>query len=404
MILSQIAPSTEDVVLAETQTTDCGQGVAAEIRLNDGSFVVRYSVSTGTVAPTLDPFVAPALYASMRLGKPLHIDGPISARLLAALPTIQEIHHSWDPSFNLIPVRAEGRCETLANPRREVGCFFSGGVDSFYTLLKHQDEITTLILVHGFDMRLDDLFLRRRVSDAVHEVAAEFGKRVVEVETNARTFSDRFTGWLEHYYGAALASVALLLGSRMERVYIPSTNEYAALSPHGSHPLLDPLWSSEATEIVHDGCEAKRVEKVLAISSCETALRWLRVCWENRNGAYNCCECEKCLRTMVSLRAAGVLDKCVSFDRPLDLRLIAQIPLTTPDSVRRSSRRICLPWSGGETIRHSPKPFVPYSGDTPRTTLTKLTHCEPSCMNRTLSLPDCVSWWPDMNVDGQFAC
>jgi len=29
--------------------------------------------------------------------------------------------------------------------------FFSGGVDSFYTFLKHRHEITDLAVVHGFD-------------------------------------------------------------------------------------------------------------------------------------------------------------------------------------------------------------------------------------------------------------
>ena len=37
---------------------------------------------------------------------------------------------------------------------------------------------------------------------------------------------------------------------------------YAHLGPLGSHPLLDPLWSSEDVELVHDGCEATRLDKL----------------------------------------------------------------------------------------------------------------------------------------------
>ncbi len=45
-----------------------------------------------------------------------------------------------------------------------IACFFSGGVDSFYTLLKHREEITHIIFVHGFDIALEDHSLRAQAS------------------------------------------------------------------------------------------------------------------------------------------------------------------------------------------------------------------------------------------------
>jgi hypothetical protein len=131
-----------------------------------------------------------------------------------------------------------------------------------------------------------------------------------------------------------LASIALLLAPQFRRVYIPSSHSYAQLFPWGSHPLLDPLWSIEGTEIVHDGCEASRVEKVKYLASCDVAIKHLRVCWENRNGAYNCGQCEKCLRTMVSLRIAGVLNRSAAFARQLDLEAVARLAL--PDDNARA--------------------------------------------------------------------
>ncbi|HEX5416178.1 MAG TPA: hypothetical protein VFZ25_10970, partial [Chloroflexota bacterium] len=201
----------------------------------------------------------------------------------------------------------------------------TAGVDSFYTLLKHREEITTLIYVHGFDVPLENLPVRAKVSSAIRAVAAELGKDVVEVETNLKEFSDHYGRWAENSHGAALASVALLLSPQFERVYLAASHTYVQMTPWGSYPMLDPLWSTEATEIVHDGCESTRTEKIASLRSCETVLRWLRVCWENRNGAYNCGECEKCLRNMIVLRVAGLLQSCVSFDRPLDLEKVSQI-------------------------------------------------------------------------------
>jgi hypothetical protein len=119
----------------------------------------------------------------------------------------------------------------------------------------------------------------------------------------------------------------MLLSGQLKTMYLPATHTYAELFPCGSHPLLDPLWSTETLEIVHDGCEATRVEKVARIAQSGAALRYLRVCWENRDGAYNCGRCEKCLRTMISLRVAGALDRCATFDRPLDYGALSRLKL-----------------------------------------------------------------------------
>ena len=73
--------------------------------------------------------------------------------------------------------------------------------------------------------------------------------------------------------------------------------------------MLDPLWSTEAVEIVHDGCGQTRVEKIKYISQNETVMKNLRYCWENRDVEYNCGKCEKCLRTATCLEIAGVRER-----------------------------------------------------------------------------------------------
>jgi hypothetical protein len=117
-----------------------------------------------------------------------------------------------------------------------------------------------------------------------------------------------------------MATVANLLG--FGRVYVPATYTYADLFPWGSHPLLDPLWRTEGTEIIHDSAEVSRFDKLAALAHDEVAQEHLRVCWENRDGAYNCGRCEKCTRTMIALRAHGVLERFRTFDTPLELRRV----------------------------------------------------------------------------------
>ena len=225
-----------------------------------------------------------------------------------------------------MPVTTRRRRRTpWRGPRRGTACFFSGGVDSFYTVLTRRAELTHLIFVHGFDMPLDS-DLREPAARVAREVAAAFGLELIEVETDVRHLIDRYVSW-ELCHGAALASVGLLFQERLRRILIPSTHSYADLTAWGSHPLLDPLWSTELTEFVHDGAHATRVEKCFALADSEIALRHLRVCWENRDGRYNCGECEKCLRTMIGLEAAGVLERCLTLPYPIDTEAVAAMTL-----------------------------------------------------------------------------
>jgi hypothetical protein len=67
------------------------------------------------------------------------------------------------------------------------------------------------------------------------------------------------------------------------------------------------------------------VEKVGAIARHQVALDWLRVCWRNPKGAYNCGRCEKCLRTMISLHAAGAAGRCRTLPGQPDPRDVARM-------------------------------------------------------------------------------
>lgn len=86
--------------------------------------------------------------------------------------------------------------------------------------------------------------------------------------------------------------------------------------PFGSHPLLDPNYSSCDLQIRHDGILLSRLDKTRLVAEWDVALENLRVC-NNQNrikpGALNCGQCEKCLRTKLALLALGKLDKTRAF-------------------------------------------------------------------------------------------
>lgn len=273
-----------------------------------------------------DATLAASLLPAMRWGRDLVVDGPVSAGLLTSAGTIQDVLLTWDrslrprhPWYRRVGVAATedggpGRDGTPAG-RRGTAAFFTGGVDSFFTATRHREELDALVFVHGFDVALDAPH-RAEVADRVAEAAAAVGLPLVEVVTNLRSLGDGAGIPWDDYHGAALATVAHVLADRFDRVLVPATHTYGHLEGLGSHPLLDPLWSGDAVRIEHDGAHATRADKVRAIAGERGARAHLRVCWENRGGAYNCGSCEKCVRTGVAVRVAGVEGRFPTVDPP----------------------------------------------------------------------------------------
>ena len=267
--------------------------------------------------------VAALLLSCMKLGETLVLQEPISPLLFRNLKTIQEIYKAWMPGHSAIEIVAPLQ-EQLAGPER-VGLLFSRGVDSFYSLLKHDHCISELIVLHGFEFPWSEDPAFRSHLTSVRSVAEAFNKRVIVVRTNVKDHLLRYTHW-DFSHGAALASVALCLEGSISKCVIASTCSYAQLHPWGSHPILDPLWSTESLQFLHDGTEALRVDKLRMIADAKLAMKYLRAC-DNESSSGHCGECEKCLRTMVGLHVIGRLAECSAMPYRVDPRVIRRLHL-----------------------------------------------------------------------------
>lgn len=273
--------------------------------------------------------VAAALVVPCMLeDEPLSLPGPLSPVFLANVVEAQHVLAGWYD--DLQPVSVQCAVEDGAARRRAsgvIGCF-SGGVDSWYSLLKHEARVTHLLLVRGFDVGLGNDTLWRAARASAADIAGRLGKKLVTCETNLRDVADkRRCGWGKKYagdfwgtrlHGAALASVALPLRRTIGELIVPATHSLAQIKPWGSSPQLDPLWSDGYIEITHDGCEADRVAKIRRLAGSDIALATLRVCHADTPDI-NCCRCEKCLRTMMALRLCGAIDRAKTFPRPVSL-------------------------------------------------------------------------------------
>ena len=117
-------------------------------------------------------------------------------------------------------------------------------------------------------------------------------------------------------------------------IRIPSTFSSDGQIPWGSSAFSDPEFSDERLAIIHDTCAATRTDKIEFLAQQPLALQYLRVCPGVKNDAnYNCCRCEKCLRTMVSLYACGALERAAAFPLPLTPELVSRTLVLT-DAVK----------------------------------------------------------------------
>lgn len=298
----------------------------------------------GALVPALsargDPFLAALLLLAMRQGGRLIVEGPVSPALLRAVPAIADLFLDWQDQVGepLAPVTVDA--PAAPGPGRGAGAaaFFSCGVDSFYTVLRNLGRypagdarrVGDLLLVHGFDISLErgaDFEAVRRSAAAVAEA---LGLRLVPITTNVRAVLRSLDWGFAH--GPALAAVGLALAGACHTVYIPATDFLLEMIPWGSHPALDPLWSTEAVEFVHDGAEVRRADKIRALAASPLALRHLRVCWQPAGGAGNCGRCEKCLQTMVDLELAGALAAAEGFPGAVDAEAVARLIIPRLDS------------------------------------------------------------------------
>jgi len=275
-----------------------------------------------------------ALPAAMRRGGPLIMEAACSPRLLKQIPAIQDIYHCWDPGLRLVEVIAPARqvsAKPLQSSQVRESVAFTAGVDSFYSALKTADA--SLVFIHGLDIPLANLDLRRRVSKKLTWAASELNRPLLEMETNLRRFSDRYFTW-HLAFGGALSACALLLSRYFDVFGIPAGQTLESLQPDGAHPVLNPLFSTEDVVIQTVGCEARRIEKVGAIAAHPVVQSSLHVCWENRGNAYNCGICEKCLRTMAALEIFGTLPAFSTFEVPLNYGRLSRAVAANPSRAR----------------------------------------------------------------------
>ena len=275
------------------------------------------------------------LPVAMKVKCNIKIDGEISEQLYLQMNTYQDIMTKWYPELVKVQIQANKISKNIiTKEKKKVISCFTGGVDAFYTLIKNSYEINDLLYVWGFDIPLTEKTFYTQVKNHLSSVSEKFNKEIIFVKTNLGfEVTNKYASWGDYCYGAAIASVVLFMSNNYKLCFMPSCNDYSVLVPRGSHILINNLWGCDGIQFVYDGAESSRIEKVNYIADNEIVQKNLRVCYSTHD-IYNCCECEKCTRTMASLEALNKLDKVITFSKPLVIGNISNIELKNESELK----------------------------------------------------------------------
>jgi hypothetical protein len=201
----------------------------------------------------------------------------------------------------------------------QAAALFSGGVDAYNTLISHIDENPILVTLWGADITFEDQAGWILVDKHISSIANNNKLDYVSIRTSFRRFLDegalseyvsKITGdhwWYGFQHGIGIIGhmAPIAYQYKIKSTYIASSLTIDDKTTCASDPSIDNFIKFCGSQVIHDGYEYSRPEKVHRISEYVNRTKkpiQLRVCWESEGGS-NCCHCEKCYRTILCLVA-----------------------------------------------------------------------------------------------------
>ena len=302
----------------------------------------------GRLEPAPEAFVLPAALAAARAGeRRVRVEGSLCPVFADGLRSGLALLDSWYGGSRAELLVESDHSRTILRGRAAPAVFLSGGVDSLYVLRKNRLDLPRPhplsfrvglhVRAHSFvgglvDEASRNLFARARRS--IERVAETEGLSLLFVESNARLLDpDRSLFGFEGQ-SAHLAAAAHLFPGTLASAAVSASFDVADTVPWGTHPLLDPLYSSSGVSIRHEGHCLRRMDRISELARWPLGLGCMQVCGSTPidPALLNCGECEKCLRTMCELLAAGALDRAGAFPvHEVSADAIRRLPIARAD-------------------------------------------------------------------------
>ena len=234
---------------------------------------------------------------------------------------MREMHSDMDLGGTLIAAK---RINNSVQIKKEALLLFTGGVDATASMIRTKEKNPVLFNTNGWyknspvennavydaDVAAINSIAASMELDAFY-VKSNFAKFIIasEIDKNyCRKYAT--TWWFGFQHSLAFLGCAMVAAYRLgiKNVYIASSYTFGQYIICVSDPRIDNCVQCAGIKTVHDGYELSRQDKVKKIFEFHTETQhhmMLRVCSFNTG---NCCECEKCFRSMLALINEGADD------------------------------------------------------------------------------------------------
>lgn len=200
---------------------------------------------------------------------------------------------------------------------------FSGGLDSTSSLLYHNKEKLLLITAWGqYDNPLKEVGAWEERKRRVERVASLYGHTNTFIKSNyAEFFNWRVVNSLsreiENWRVSAVDGIGwsglvapIFFAKKCSALYIASSNSWYHTYIDCINPYVDSSMLFANYRLIHDQFDFTRLDKAVYIHrTCEKKglhKPYVKVCQRSRLwGDSNCCDCKKCLLTILEFCSAG---------------------------------------------------------------------------------------------------
>lgn len=260
-----------------------------------------------------DPWLNILIFKMMEIGGDFFITGTVSKSLISNLEMFSVVWNKWRPDIykpiRIIPEKTI--IDKIRVKNNKLITTFSGGVDAAYTAYKYAKNLQngreykydTCVIIHGADIPLKDKSRFDMLYKSSKKMTDDLKLKLIPVLTNYRDYKTEKWGY---EFGAVISGVLSFFSKKFAFGAATDADISNFVCPWGMNLITDQFLSSYNFKFISDGIEHSRIERINIIKKWDAFINNMHVCWQNKDGLYNCGNCEKCVRTKLEFLATGV--------------------------------------------------------------------------------------------------
>lgn len=284
-------------------------------------YEVSNEIATGFCADNVDAFVLAMLPWCMTNSSSEHIisiksNSKISKQLSMQLKMLYiPMVAKFTPNFNDVEIAID-TYENDKSTGKAVLTGVSGGVDSFYTLLRYTQPDCDYPITHGICANMGvyggyDSEAQIDIHNSAIDVCNALNLQLIDVRSNI--LLDVYKKQMATNVSFVYMSMGLALQNLVHIYYFSSDVDaekfnFNQINAEEYDLLNCPMFGNGRVLFYSAGSEVTRMEKINYISEFPVTYTQMHVCPYPVNG-HPCQKCEKCTETMTSLDVLGKIDR-----------------------------------------------------------------------------------------------